>query len=84
MNYTVDWDPDAEIELARIWLQAPDPGAVTRAQAEIDRLLGRNPDGHGQHLAEGLWRIDVSPLAATYTIDAVRRQVQVTGVRFVP
>jgi hypothetical protein len=84
MNYTVDWEADAEIELARIWLGAPDPDAVTEAQAEIDRLLSRDPTGNGRHLSEGLWRIHVPPLAATYTIDSNRRQVKVTGVRFVP
>ena len=30
--FTVDWEPGAEDELARIWLQAPDPPAVTAAR----------------------------------------------------
>jgi hypothetical protein len=84
MNYSVDWDAAAEIELARIWSQAPDPAAVTAAQARIDRLLPRDPQGNDWYLAEELWQINVSPLAVSYTIDDTRRHVQVSWVRFVP
>jgi hypothetical protein len=84
MNYTVEWEADAEVELARLWLLAPDPAAITRAQAEIDRLLSRNPDGHGRHLSEDIWRMHVPPLAVTYTIDTAARRVQVNGVHFDP
>jgi hypothetical protein len=79
--FTVEWDPDAEIELARIWLHAGDPGAVTQAQAQINQLLARHPSGHGQPLSEGLWRIEVPPLVANYTIDDAGQHVQVTWVR---
>jgi hypothetical protein len=56
-RYTVEWEADAEGELADIWLQASDTDAVTQAQARIDRLLARDPAGHGRHLGEGLWQI---------------------------
>jgi hypothetical protein len=79
--FTVEWDPDAETELARIWLAAADPDEVTQAQARIDQLLARNPSGHGQPLSEGLWRIEVPPLVVNYTIGDANKHVQVTWVR---
>jgi hypothetical protein len=80
--FAVEWEPDVEDELARLWLRAPDPAAVTRAQARIDELLERNPAGNGQLLSEGLYRIEVPPLLVNYTIDHAGRSVSVTWVRF--
>ncbi len=31
--YTVEWEPAAEDELARLWLRSSDPQAMTAAQA---------------------------------------------------
>jgi hypothetical protein len=84
MNFTVDWLPEAEIALADAWLQASDPGAVTTAQAQIDRLLARDPIGKGQHLHEGLCQIVVNPLTAFYSVDAVARRVEVSQVWYTP
>ena len=84
MPFTVDWDKDPEDELARIYLQASDPMAVTQAQARADKLLAANPTGNGHHLSEGLYRIDVWPLVLNYTIDPARRHVQVTWVKYSP
>ncbi len=83
-NFTVDWEPAAEIDLARLWLNAPDPLAVTRAQAEIDRLLERDPVGNGRHLSEGLYRLHVPPLAVTYTIDTEQKLVKVVQAYYAP
>lgn len=84
MPFTVEWDKDAEDELTRIYMQASDPMAVTRAQARADKLLAANPVGNGRLLSEGLYRIDVWPLVVNYTIDPARRHVQVTWVRYSP
>jgi hypothetical protein len=79
--YTVEWSRAAENELARIWLRAADRAAVNAAQAHADRLLARDPSGHGRHVGEGLYQIDCPPLAISYTIDDQRRYVDVTWVR---
>lgn len=79
--FRVDWEPAAEDELARLWLQASDPQAITIAQAQADRLLALDPLKYGRHLAEGLYSIDVPPLVLTYTIDTVNHLVEVTWVR---
>jgi hypothetical protein len=79
--YTVEWTPEAENQLALIWLRASDRAAITAAQNQADRLLARDPHGHGRSLSEGLHQIDCPPLAISYTIDDTRREVEVTGVR---
>ena len=43
MTYTVAWDPDAEQNLAELWLAAPDRAALTAAAAWVDRLLASDP-----------------------------------------
>src|SRR5580704_10557910 len=80
MNFTVDWDTGAEDELTALWLAAPDQRAMAAASATIDHLLATDPFGFGQYLSEGLWRLRVPPLVVHYTVDLVRRHVQVTDV----
>jgi hypothetical protein len=84
MPFTVEWDTDAENELARIYMQASDPLAVTQAQARADKLLSGNPVGNGQLLSEGLYRMHEPPLIVNYTVDLARRHVEVTWVRYCP
>lgn len=84
MPYTVDWPEHVLADLAAIWLAAPDRRAVTDAEARANRLLAANPHGAGQHLREGLYRVVVSPLILTYTIDDTARRVEVQSVRFAP
>ena len=83
-SFTVEWDKDAENELAAIYLSASTPAAVTRAQARADRLLADDPVGNGNLLSEGLYRLLVVPLVVNYTVDEIRRHVQVTWVRYSP
>jgi mRNA-degrading endonuclease RelE of RelBE toxin-antitoxin system len=80
-RFAVDWEPDAEDELARIWMQADDPSAVARAQVKADQLLASDPIGKGQHVSEGLYQIHVAPLVLTYSVDAAKLVVQVAWVR---
>jgi hypothetical protein len=82
--YTVDWDSTAEDQLADIWLRSPDPGAITAAQAAIDRLLASNPLGHGVDVREGLRKITVPPLTVFYEVHAPQPVVQVSAVTYTP
>ncbi|MBI1918781.1 MAG: hypothetical protein HYS12_29155 [Planctomycetes bacterium] len=84
MNFTVEWLPDAEDALADAWLQATDPSAVTQAQAQVDRLLGRDPIGSGQLLHEGLYQIVFTPLTIFYSVDSSNRIVEVSEVWYTP
>lgn len=72
--------PEAENDLAAIWLSASDPAAVTTAQDQIDDLLERNPIGYGRLLKEGLYQIMFVPLTAFYSIDQAKKIVNVSAV----
>lgn len=80
MNFTVGRDQDAYRELTQLWAIAPDPAAVRTARETAERLLGADPVGGGQHLAEGLWQLTVAPLAVYYTINPALRHVEITDV----
>jgi hypothetical protein len=81
--FTVDWSDAALDDLAVFWMAASDPRAVTAAQAEIDRRLASDPTRHGTPQSEGLWRIDVVPLRAFYSVDPAARRVEVYGLRII-
>jgi hypothetical protein len=45
---TVRWHARAEDDLARLWLDSPDPAQLERAANEIDALLSVNPASKGR------------------------------------
>lgn len=81
--YTVDWTPAAEDALTLIWIQTFDP-AVTVAQTRIERLLARNPLGHGQFVHEDLYCLIDHPLKVFYSIDPARKLVEISEVWYTP
>ncbi len=82
--WLVEWTLSAEDETAEIWIQAPDPKAVTKALALIEKRLAQNPEGAGEYKSEGLYVLLVPPIRIYYTIEVVRRRVEVTDVRYAP
>ncbi len=48
MRYTVTWHPDAEDELADLWMRSADRQAVTDAARRLDQLLGNDPQSVGE------------------------------------
>jgi mRNA-degrading endonuclease RelE of RelBE toxin-antitoxin system len=85
MNYSVEWEPGAEDELAAIWvanvLRRRD---VTAAADRIERALAVDPRRHGRPVAEGLFAIHVPPLRVTYEILDAERMVMIVAVRWRP
>ena len=79
-QYQVEWEVDAEEELARIWLLSGRDPTITTAQAEADRLLSHDPSHYGKHMSEGLFRLQVTPLILTFSIDEDARIVEVSWV----
>jgi hypothetical protein len=80
MRYTVGWKPSAEQELARLWMNAPDRGAVESAANRIDALLGSDPDAYGESRS-GRTRILIAPpLAVFYEVSEPDRFVDVMKV----
>jgi plasmid stabilization system protein ParE len=80
MKFTVVWQPSAQDELAELWYSAADRSAVTRAAAEIDRVLAINPSEAGESRGEDLRILIVPPLAANFRVYESDRQVRVGRV----
>jgi hypothetical protein len=83
MRSTVVWDLDAQDELARLWMQAPDPQAVADAADEIDRLLMVSAATVGEELGSAR-RLIVEPLEVVYTYSPDDCMVKVHEVAFTP
>ena len=81
MNFTVFWLEEAVDHLTEIWIEAHNRNAVTAAQAEIDRRLSVNPHHYAVHVAEGLYRIQVSPLQVLFEISEQPHEIKVVSVR---
>ena len=76
MRYTVTWHPWAEDELARLWLGAPDPQAVTAVADRIDTALSVDPEGQGdEYYGDRL--LVVLPLAVIFAVHPDDRGVEV-------
>jgi hypothetical protein len=83
MRYTVIYRPPVEQELARLWMQAPDPDELSRASNLIDRILKFAPEMYGQ--VSGPYRLlTVGPLTVAYTVDRGDCKVEVVDIAFNP
>jgi plasmid stabilization system protein ParE len=82
MRYTVEYTPAAYNDLASIWNQASDQQAVADAADEIDWLLARFPERHGQPY-NGYRVHSVWPLEVLYEIIPDDRRVRVLEVTFI-
>ncbi len=79
-NFGLTWTPNADDQLANIWIVAPDRPTVTAAAYQIERRLSVDPVHAGYELAEGLYRIDAPPLAALYQINDATKEVEIESV----
>jgi hypothetical protein len=79
-RFMVTWGNDALQELARVWLDSRGRAAIDAAAMRIDAELSRDPHLKGEEVAEGLRRVDISPLRAYFVISDDDRKVDVVGV----
>lgn len=68
MNFTVIWTPEAEQQLAAVWLAAADQSAVSRAAHAIERDLARNPDALGDSLFDTVRAVIRHPIGVEYEV----------------
>ena len=68
MRYTVLWSPDAENDLAAIWLDASDRSAVTAAGNQIDALLRQDAHLQGESRYGRLRILFIPPLAIDFEV----------------
>lgn len=80
MNFTVEWQPEAEDQLADLWASASDRAAVTDAARRIDRMLGHDPLSMGESRDGPVRVLFVSPLGVLYRIDEPAQMVRVASV----
>lgn len=81
MKWTVVYLPDAEQELAALWVDPASRADVTDASNRIDRLLQRDPEKVGESREEPDQRVVfVAPLAVLFRVTADDRLVEVIHV----
>jgi hypothetical protein len=80
MNYTVIWLPDAERELAAVWVSSRRQAAVTRAVDELERRLARSAPTEGESRANGRRIAIEPPLAIIFRADPAAACVTITRV----
>lgn len=80
MKYTVLWSPEAEAQLANVWLDATDRDAIQRTADTIDDRLEMNPYQLSES-REGSLRIAIYfPLGIEYEVIEDDKEVVVLGV----
>jgi plasmid stabilization system protein ParE len=80
MTYDVIWLPDAEQELATIWMQAGDKSAITRSANQIDAALRRNAANEGESRPGNRRILFAFPLGVIFRVLPDNRTVQVSRI----
>ena len=68
MRYTVVWKPEAERQLAELWMEAADPERLADAANLIDRELAVNPALVGEQRIGSIRIVFVSPLGVFFRV----------------
>jgi hypothetical protein len=80
MKWTVVWKPDAETDLASLWVNAPDRAELTAASNRLDAWLRRDPLNTGESReADDRVAFD-PPLGVLFTVEPMDRTVHVVRV----
>jgi hypothetical protein len=80
MSYTVTWLPAAEDELAALWLNTADRGAVTRAASAMERRLRKDPLHAGESRPQERRIAFLPPLGFLFRVVEDDRLVEVVHV----
>lgn len=80
MRYTVVWAQRAEAELATIWANAEDRGAVASAADTFDTVLRDDPDTKGESRHARFRILFVPPLGVDFEVFEEDRLVRVLSV----
>lgn len=83
MRYHIVWQPQAEQQLAAIWLASADRGQVTAASHRIEQLIGTDPWHQGESRSGTTRMLFEHPLAVVYEIIEDDKRVRVLVVRSV-
>jgi hypothetical protein len=78
--FTVTWHPEAEDELAKIWIAYGHRKRVTLAVATIDNALANDPESQGERVREDLRSLNVPPLRVLFAVRPEDRLAEVLKV----
>jgi hypothetical protein len=81
MRYTVVWKPEADDELADLWLKSLNQRAFTGAANAIDPALRNDPAIKGEWIDEHTKELYIYPIRVLFEVDDQDRQVRVLKVR---
>lgn len=76
-RFTVVWHQKALDELATLWIEAADRGAVTSAAGAIDRYLASDADGKGTPIVDVIRQLTVPPLRVLFAASEPDRMARV-------
>lgn len=80
-RFTVVWHPDAQNELAELWMAAPDRSTIAAAADLIDLELSQDAENEGIHIVDGLRAFHSPPLRVLFAVREDDRIVEVLRVR---
>jgi plasmid stabilization system protein ParE len=80
MRYQVDWSPQAENDLAALWLDSTQRDAITRAAHEVDQLLRIDAHQRGESRTANSRILFEVPLGVIFHADEERGRVLVVRV----
>ncbi len=80
MKYTVLWTPQAERQLAALWMDAKHRDAITRAAHQIDALLSFDAHDAGESRFAGQRIVIAAPLGVLFVVNPQDCLAQVVDV----
>ena len=80
MRYTVLWTPEAEEQLAAIWIESSNRQAIREASQRIDESLRRDPASQGESRVGNERVVHDAPLGVTFEVIEADRTVFVIEV----
>ena len=80
MKFRVLWSPQAERELAQLWLQAEDRSVVTQAAQTFEKALEIEPETSGESRSDGLRVMFAPPLGINFGVLPRMHEVVVISV----
>ena len=80
MTYTVLWTPEAENDLATIWIESEDRKAVATAANAIDTLLREQPQSQGESRYDSVRVMFAAPLGIDFEVVEEDRAIYVLTV----
>ena len=79
-RYTVAWHEDARTQLANLWIESLDRGALAQAADTIDRVLAMDADEKGLAIGGTLRMLAVPPIKILFAVSPLDRMVHVLAV----